>query len=186
MRGCLPVLAVVVAVVLFLVVVGAVLLSQPPALGAAITPVAVSSAAGESFDRKLATVQSAAAPVTVEITDEEATAKLVAALASEPGAPRIDGAQVAFRGGKVYLSGTAREGPIPVRVVVVGRVEAREGRLISTVEQVDSGSIPLPPPLRAQITDAATNLDALNEEVPIYITDVRVLDGRLVLTGRPK
>ena len=186
MRGCLPVLAVVVAVALFLVVVGAVLLSQPPALGAGITPVAVSSAASERFDHKLATVQSAAAPVTVEFTDEEATSRLVAALASEPGAPRVDGAQVAFRGGKVYLSGTAREGPIPVRVVVVGRVEARGGRVVPTVEQIDSGPIPLPASVRNQITDAATNLEALNEGLPIYITDVRVLDGRLVLTGRPK
>ena len=108
------------------------------------------------------------------------------ALAAEPGAPRIDGAQVAFRDGKVYLSGTSRDAPIPVRVVVAGRIEAREGRLVSTVEQVDTGPVPLPAPLRARITDAASNLDALNEGVPIYITDVRVLDGRLVLTGRPK
>jgi hypothetical protein len=40
--------------------------------------------------------------------------------------------------------------------------------------------------VRDQITDAATNLDALNRRLPIYVTEVRVLDGRLALTGHPK
>ena len=186
MRGCMTVGVVLVAIVVFLGVVGAFLLTRPSTLGAGITPVAVSSAAVGSFDRKYATAQAAAAPVTVEITDEEATSKLVLELAREPGAPRIEGAQVNFRGGKVYLSGTSREGPIPVRIVIVGRVEARDGQVVPVVEQIDTGRVPLPASVRDQIAEATTNLDALNADLPLYVTEVRVLDGRMQITGRPK
>jgi hypothetical protein len=40
--------------------------------------------------------------------------------------------------------------------------------------------------IRDRITGAATDLDDLNRQLPIYVTEVRVLDGRLALTGRPK
>ena len=186
MRGCL--LGVLALILIAIVVVGSgiILLLRAPALAASITPVPVSSAAAGSFDRKVATAAGATAPFTVEITEQEATSKFAQALASDPSAPRLDGVQVNFRDGKVYLSGTAREAPFPVDVVVVGRVEARDGRLVSTVEQVDTGPFPLPSGVKEQIAGAATGLDALNNDLSIYVTDLRVLDGRLVLTGRPK
>lgn len=186
MRGCVSTLIVLILVAAAGLFGATYLLNRAPTLSAAITPVAVSDGAATSFDDKVAAMQRATAPATVEITEEEATSKLVEALATEPGLPKIDDPQVNFRDGRMYLSGTARETPIPVKVVVIGRVEARDGQLVATVEQIDTGRIPLPAAIRDQITDAAGNLDMLNRQLPIYVTDLRVLDGRLALTGRPK
>lgn len=188
MRGCLTVLTVAVLLAVALGGAAYLLLARPPGLASRLqlSPVPVSSAAAGRFDQKVATVQGATAPVTVEITDEEATSKLVEALAAEPSAPRIDHPQVAFRGERVYLSGVTRDTPVPINVVVFGRVEARDGGLAVVVEGVDTGRFPLPGPLKDQITDLASDLDVLNGQLPIYVESVRVRDGHLALTGRPK
>ncbi len=185
MRGCVTGLIVVILLVAAALGGAAYLLNEPRALPET-APVAVSDEAAASFDRKVATIRRADGPITVEIDDREATSKLTEALAANPETPRIDNPQVNFRDGRIYVSGTARDAPLPVKIVVAGRVEAREGRLVATVEQIDSGRIPLPAAIRDQITGAATDLDDLNRALPIHVTEVYTLDGRLVLTGRPK
>ncbi len=186
MRGCFQALVLLVALLVFAGAVAYMLLTEPPTTALRLTPVVVSNAAVGSFDGKLATVQAAPAPVTVEITEQEATSKLAEALAAEPTAPRIENPQVSFREGKVYLSGVSRDSPVPVKVVVSGRIEARDGKLTIVVEQIDTGRFPLPGPLRDQITGIASDANSLNEQLPIVVNDVRVLDGRVQLTGRPK
>src|SRR4051794_14653287 len=162
------------------------LLARPPELAAQLTPVPVSSAAASSFDGKVATVQSATAPVTVEFDEQEATSKLVEALAADPSAPRIENPQVAFRDGKVYLSGVSRDTFVPVNIVIIGRIEARDGNLVTTVERVDTGRLPLPDSMRDQIIGFVSDSALLNDGLPIVVNEVKVLDGRLVLTGQPK
>ena len=186
MRGCVTGLIVVILLVAAALGGAAYLLNEPRALAEGAPPVVVSGEAAESFDRKVATIRRADGPVTVEIDDREATSKLAEALAANPETPQIDNPQVNFRDGRIYVSGTARDAPLPVKIVVAGRVEARDGRLVATVEQIDSGRIPLPAAVRDRITRAATDLDDLNRALPIYVSEVRVLDGRLALTGRPK
>ena len=186
MRGCLVGLLVLVLVSVLLGAGAYWFLTQPPATAAQITPVAVSSAAAVSFDQKFATVQAARAPVTVEITEQEATSKLVATINADPTLPRIENPQVSFRNAKTIVSGTSRDAPIPVTIVVTGRIEAREGKLVATVEQIDTGRFPLPGAIQQQITDLAQNTDRLNEGLPITVTQVQTLDGKLVLTGQPK
>ncbi len=186
MRGCLTTLLVLILLTAVLLGGAAYLLAQSPARAASATPVPVSSAAAERFDQKVAALEGATAPTTVEITDQEATSKFAEALAADPDLPRLDDPQVAFRDGRIHFSGTTRDTPIPVNVVVVGRAEARDGRLVPVVERIDTGRLPLPGPLRDHITGAVGNLDRLNDDLPIYVTDLRVLDGRLALTGRPK
>ncbi len=186
MRGCLQGLVLLVAVFVLLAAGVFWFLSRPPAMAQQLTTVAVSSAAAASFDQKVATVQAAGGPVTVEITEQEATSKLAATLAAEPTAPRIENPQMSFRGGKVVVSGVSRETPIPIAVVVTGWIEAREGRLVTTVEQIDTGRFPLPDAMAAQITDLASDTNRLNEGLPITVNEMRVLEGRLVLTGQSK
>ena len=186
MRGCVVGLFMLALVAALLAGVAYLLLLQAPPREASATPVPVSSAAAQRFDQKLATMSNASAPVTIEIDNQEATSKLVEALAANPDAPRLDNPQVTFRDGKVYLSGTTRDTPLPVNILVVGRVEARDGRLVTEVETIDTGRFPLPGALRDQIARAATDVERLNRQLPIYVTEVRVLDGRLAVTGRPK
>ena len=186
MRGCVVALVLLLLVGAFLAGLAYIQLAQAPVQAAGVTPVPVSSAAAQRFDQKIATASGASGPVTIEIDEQEATSKLVEALATKPNAPRLDNPQVTFRDGRVHLRGTTRDTPIPINVLVVGRVEARDGRLVSEVERIDTGRFPLPGLLKDQIAEAATNVEQLNRGLPLYVTDVRVLDGRLAVTGRPK
>ncbi len=186
MRGCFLGLFLVAAIVVFLGAVAFALLAPTPALPPQFTPVAVSTAAAARFDTKIATVQGATAPTTIEIDEEEATSRLVALLASEANAPKIDKPQIAFRNGKVYLSGVSNDTPFPISFVITGRVEAVEGRTKIIVENVEAGRIPVSGALRSQVDDLVADQDRLIGELPIYIEQIQTLDGKLVVTGRPK
>ncbi len=186
MRGCLH--GLLILVVLLVVLAGAAyyFLTRPSALSQSLATVPASTAAVRSFDRKVATLQATSASTQIEISEQEATSKLVETLAAEPTAPKIENPQIAFRGGKVIVSGVSHDAPIPITVVVVGTVAARDGKLVTTVERIDTGRFPLPAPIQEQITGLATNTDQLNEALPIVVDDVQVLEGRLLVTGRPK
>ena len=186
MRGCATGLLVLVLVAALLAGVAYVLLGQTPPGAAVATPIPVSTTAVQSFDRKIATVQQASGPVTVEITEQEATSKLQETLATDPEAPKFDNAQIAFRDGKMHLSGTERETPIPVTILVIGQIEARNGQLVAVVEQVDTGRAPLPDAFKEQIVSTLSDLETLNKYLAIFVTDARVVDGHLALTGHPK
>lgn len=185
MRGCVTGLFVVLLAIALLIGAGYVLLGQAPG-GVASTPAPVSSAAARHFDQQVATAAYATGPVTLEITDQEATSKLAEVLAQRTGGPNLDNPQVAFRAGKVYLSGTTRDTPVPVNVLVTGRIEARDGQLVTVVENVDTGRLPLPGSVKEQIAREVTDANALNQYLTFYVTDVQTLDGRLVVRGRPK
>jgi len=186
MRGCLSGLLIVVLVAL---AGGAYyFLTRPSDLARSLATVPVSTAAAQSFDKKIATLQAAPASTStqIEITEQEATSKLVETLADDPTAPAIENPQVAFRGGKVIVSGISHDAPIPITVVVIGTVSARDRKLVTNVERIDTGRFPLPGPIQQQITDLATNTDQLNEALPITVDNVQTLEGRLLVTGKPK
>lgn len=186
MRGCWLGLFLVASIVVFLGAIAFAMLAPPAGLPPHFTPVPVSTAAVARFDGKIATVQRATEPTTIEISEEEATSKLVTLLATEPSAPRVDQPQIAFRDGKVYLSGVARDTPVAISFVVTGRVEAIDGRPRVTVEGVEAGRLPVAGVLQSQVDQLVADQERLIGEVPIYVTEVRVLDGTLVVTGRPK
>lgn len=186
MRGCWLGLFLVAAVVVFLGAVAFAMLAQPAGMPPQSPPVPVSTAAAVRFDGKVATARRATEPATVEITEEEATSKLAESLASEPSAPKVDQPQVIFRAGKVYLSGVSRDTPIPITFVVTGRVEAVAGRPRVTVEQIEAGRLPVTGALQAQVDRLIADQDRWIGDLDVYVTEVRVFDGKLAVTGRPK
>lgn len=186
MRGCLRGLLFLLIVLVVLAGAAYYFLTRPSELSQSLATVPASMAAARSFDNKIATLQAASAPTQIEISEQEATAKLVETLGTEPSAPKIENPQVMFRGGKVIVSGVSHEAPIPVTVVVVGTIVARDGKLVTTVERIDTGRFPLPGPLQEQITGLVTNTDRLNEALPIVVEDVQTLEGHLLVTGKPK
>jgi hypothetical protein len=54
------------------------------------------------------------------------------------------------------------------------------------VERVESGRFPLPSSLTNQIVTTVQNDALINQDLPIYVDNVQVLNGKLRLTGRPK
>ena len=185
MRGCWLGFFLVASVVVFLGAIAFALLA-PPGGGPRTTPVPVSTAAAMRFETKVANVQVATAPTTIEIDEEEATSKLVTLLATEPSAPNIDRPQITFRDGKIRLAGVARDTPIPVNFVVTGRVEAVAGRPQITVEKVDAGRLPVGDALQSQVEQLLADQDRLIGDLPITVTEIQVLEGKMVVTGQPK
>lgn len=186
MRGCLQ--GLLILAILLVVLAGAAyfLLNRPTELAQRLATVPVSTAAACSFDSKIATLQATSAPTQIAISEQEATSKLVETLATEPTAPQLENPQVAFRGGKVIVSGVSHDAPLPIAVTVVGTVAARDGKLVTNVERIDTGRFPLPGSLQEQITGLATDTDRLNAALPIVVDDVQTLEGRLLITGGPK
>jgi hypothetical protein len=185
-RGCWLGLFLVSAIVVFLGAVAFALLATPAEKPPQFTPVPVSTEAAGRFDTKFATVRSATEPTTIEITDEEATSKVAELLANESDAPKVDKPQVAFRDGKVYLSGTTSDTPIAINFLITARIEVADGKPKVIVEDVAAGRLPVPGALRSQVDDLVAEQERLMDDLTINVTDVQVLDGKVVLTGQPK
>lgn len=186
MRGCWQGLFLVASVAIFLGAVAFALLATPAERPPGYTPVAVSTEAVGRFDTKLATVQSATEPTTIEISEEEATSKIADLLASESDAPALSNPQVSFRDGKVYLSGETTDTPITINLLITTRIEIVDGKPKVILEDVSAGRLPVPGPLRSQVDDLVAEQERLMDDLPIYVTDVQVQDGKLVVTGQPK
>jgi hypothetical protein len=73
-----------------------------------------------------------------------------------------------------------------VNIVVVAVPMAENGQLKLRVQRVESGRFPLPGSITDQIVTTVQNDALINDNLPIYVDQVQVLDGRLRLTGRPK
>jgi uncharacterized protein YpmS len=166
--------------------------TRPAPTRIALTPVPVSTAAAASFDQKVG--QIAGAPVntdvTVDLTDEELTSKFAQTVVEERATigADIQNPQVSVHDGRVFAGGDAKSDSFPVRVnlVVVAVPTAQNGKLMLRVERVESGRFPLPSSITDQIVTAVQNDALINDNLPIYVDRVDVLDGTLRLTGRPK
>ncbi|MCA1666410.1 MAG: hypothetical protein LC793_03230 [Thermomicrobia bacterium] len=126
----------------------------------------------------------------MDLTDEELTSKFAQTVSAERttiGAD-IQNPQVAVHDGRVFAGGKVKSDNFPVRVdlVVVAVPTAQNGKLILRVERVESGRFPLPSSLTNQIVANVQNDALINDNLPIYVDRVEVLNGVLRLTGRPK
>lgn len=186
MRGCLTGLLVVIVLVAILLAATYVLLGRSPRQLDAVTTVGVSADSARSLDNKLATAANATGPVSVEITDAEATSKVAETLAAQSSTPRLNSPQVNFRTGKVYLSGTTADTPVPVQVLITGRLVIRDGVVVMVVDTVDTGAVPLPTSMKDQLVNAVAEANSLSGLVNFYATSVDVLDGKALIGGRAR
>ncbi|GEM_PF-4672226 len=192
MRGCLIFLtAIVLGAVMAL---GAVyfFVTRPAPTRIAETTVPVSAAAARNFDTKVNQIVNAPpnTAVTVELTDEELTSKFAQTVREQRdtiGAD-IQNPQVSVHDGRVYAGGKTKSDSFPVRVdlVVVAVPTAENGKLKLRVERVESGRFPLPGSITDQIVANIQNDALINDNLPIFVDRVEVLNGKLRLTGRPK
>lgn len=166
--------------------------TRPAPTRVAVTQVPVSTAAAASFDRKVDQIVSAPrnTAVTVDLTDEELTSKFAQTVREERDSIGADvqNPQVSVHDGRVFAGGKAKSDTLPVRVdlVVVAVPTAENGKLRLRVERVESGRFPLPGSVTDEIVTTVQNDALINDNLPIYVDRVDVLDGKLRLTGRPK
>jgi uncharacterized protein YpmS len=192
MRGCLIALTAVVCGAALALAAAYFFITRPAPTQVAVTPIAASTAAVVSFDGKIDQIVSAPknTDVTIELTNEELTSKFAQSVQEDRdqiGAD-IQDPQVAVHDGLVFAGGNAKSDSFPVRVniVVVAVPTAEDGKLKLRVQRVESGRFPLPGSITDQIVSSVENDALINDNLPIFVDRVEVLDGRLRLTGRPK
>ncbi len=192
MRGCLIFLtAIVLGAAIALATVYFFVTRPAPTLIAATT-IPVSTVAAGNFDTKVNQIIAASpnTDVTIELTDAELTSKFAQTVNANRAAigADIQNPQVSVHDGRVFAGGKVKSDSFPVRVdlVVVAVPTAENGKLMLRVERVESGRFPLPSSITDQIVSNIQNDALINDNLPIYVDRVEVLNGVLRLTGRPK
>lgn len=192
MRGCLIFLtAIVLGAAIALATVYFFVTRPAPTLIAATT-IPVSTVAAGNFDTKVNQIIAASpnTDVTIELTDAELTSKFAQTVNANRDAigADIQNPQVSVHDGRVFAGGKVKSDSFPVRVdlVVVAVPTAENGKLMLRVERVESGRFPLPSSITDQIVANVQNDTLINDNLPIYVDRVEVLNGMLRLTGRPK
>ena len=174
-----------------------VLAKQQPTVAAGLKAVPASTQAAQSFDAKVDALLAArdlarrtgtAQPVEVTFTEEELTSK-----ASQSTGPIGDtgiaatGTQVHLAGGNVVATSTLTVQGVSVNVGVIATPTVVNGQVQLVVTDVQTGSLPLPDAVKQQIRAAVGQaIDPGTLGLPFKISDLTIVDGRLVLKGTTK
>ncbi len=165
-------------------------ITRPAPTRIAATTIPVSTVAAGNFDTKVNQIVNASpnTAVTVELTDAELTSKFAQTMNTNRDAigADIQNPQVSVHDGRVFAGGKVKSDSFPVRADVVAVPTAANGKLMLHVERVESGRLPLPSNITDQIVADVQNDTLINDNLPIYVDRVEVLNGILRLTGRPK
>jgi hypothetical protein len=159
-------LAVVVLLCAGIVGVGCLVGGAATTAAATATPgrtVVASTAAAESFDRKIATAIPAGRG-TVILTEAEVTSKINEVLATTAGAPQVTNLQVQLDPGVIQGEGRVGTAFGNQRVVMRLALDVTDGQLTGRLERLTVGGFALPQALQNQILVAA--LAALGVQVP--------------------
>lgn len=171
-----------------------VLATQPPNVAAGLRTVAPSTQAADSFDAKVDTLRAAQAaatktgkdqPVEVTFTEEELTSKAseVSGPIGDTGIAATD-TQVHLSGGNVVATSTLSLQGLSINVGVVAKPTVVNGQVQLVVTEIQTGALPLPDGVRQQINAAVGQaIDPTTLGLPFNISDLTVVDGKLVLKG---
>jgi hypothetical protein len=174
-----------------------VLAKQQPNVAAGLKPVAPSTQAAQSFDTKLDALLAArdvarktgkSQAVEVTFTEEELTSKAseTTGTIGDTGIAATD-TQVHLAGGNVVATSTLTVQGISVNVGVVATPTVVNGQMQLLVTDVQTGSLPLPDAVKAQIRAAVGQaIDPTTLGLPFNISDLTIVDGKLVLKGTTK
>ena len=120
---------------------------------------------------EVATARNATEPTTFEI-DDEATSK-VADLTTEPEAPAV-----------AHRRSPSATAKVPgVATSFSSRPRRGRRRRPSVIIGGEAGRLPVPGALKSQVDDLVADQERLGD-LPIYITNLQVLDGKLVVCGQ--
>ena len=186
-------------VVLAVVAVGgaAVLAQQKPSVGRDLRPVTVGGTAARSFDDKVDQLAKAAAeakrtgkavPVEISLSEEELTSK-VSIVASQPNPAGIVGTntQVHLQGGNVIATSDVTVQGLPLSIGVVAQPTIVNGTVQIIVKEIQTGALPLPDAIKQQLNaQIGQAIDPTKLGLPIDVSKLQVVDGKLVIRGTAK
>jgi hypothetical protein len=171
------------------------LAQQQPTVSAGLGEVAVSPAAASSFDAKVNAVQAAvddakrtgkATPVEVTFSEAELTSK-VAEVTPSAGGFATTATQIHLSGGDLVATSTVNVAGLSVNVGVVATSVVENGEAKLVVKEIQTGGLPLPDAIRQQLAvQIGTALDLESLGLPIAVSSLRIVDGKIVVTGTAK
>ena len=194
------ILKIVGAVLLLVVLAGGgvfVLAKQQPSVANGLAPVVASAQAAQSFDAKVDTLKAAQAeakktgkaqPVEVAFTEAELTSKASQATGpiGDTGIAATD-TQVHLAGGNIVATSSVTVQGISLTIGVVATPVVENGQTKIIVKDVQTGALPLPDAVKQQINAAIGQaIDPAKLGLPMDISNMTIVDGKLVLTGTAK
>jgi hypothetical protein len=151
-------------------------------------PVAVSEAAADELDQKIAAAYQEAyadpeGKFTLRASDEEVTSWMVYRVATMPE-NNIKDPQIRFLDGKIHSAMTmVNVLPFELRVKMVALFQVIAGKTQFEIESSSAGFLPLP----KEITALLPQSDMVNDilvEAGVELNSIEIVDGEIVMSGR--
>ncbi len=169
--------------------------ARPATATATQTPTQTAKNAA-SFDQKVADLQSqlksgSKQPVSLELTQDEVTAKVAQELSSGPGgAQPVKNVAVKIEQGDAVVTGVASLGGQEVPIEAQVKVGADGGLLDVDVTSLKAAGMPVPDPVKQQILEQAQAAMGGKElsrlDVGIDLQQVSLSDGKVVVNGQTR
>ena len=174
-----------------------VLAKQTPNVANGLKPVVASTAAAQSFDTKVDTLNAAvtaakktgkAQPVTVTFTEAELTSKANAAgsALNDTGLAATN-TQVHLAGGNFVATASVTFQGISLNLGVVAAPTVVNGQPRIVIKEIQTGALPIPDVIKEQLTarlGQAIDPSALG--LPIDVSTLTIVNGTLVVTEQAK
>jgi hypothetical protein len=173
------------------------LAQRQPSVAEGLKPVVVSAQSAKTFDDKVRTIQAAAdeakrtgraTPVEVTFTEQELTSKIAEATAGfVPSGVVATDTQIHLAGGNIVATSKVNVQGIDVSVGVVATPIVENGQTTIVVKEIQTGGLPLPDSLKREIqATVGQAIDPRSFGVPLDIATLRIVEGKLVITGTAK
>jgi hypothetical protein len=170
---------------------------QKPGVAQGLKAVPASSAAAKSFDQKIDAMNKTIAEakktgkaqaVEVSFTEEELTSKATQAT-STSGGSGITGqnTEIHLQGGNIIATSTVTVSGVSVNLGIVATPTVVNGQTQIVVKEVQTGALPLPDAVKEQINaQIGTAVDPAKLGLPFDVSQLQVVDGKLVIKGTAK
>ena len=187
-------------VVLLLILGGGgmfVLAKQAPSVANGLKPVTASTEAAKSFDTKVDALNAAAAEakktgkaqsVEVTFTQEELTSKANGAgsTLTDSGLAIAD-TQVHLAGGNIVATSSVTFQGFSLNVGVVATPIVVNGQTQIVIKEIQTGALPIPDAIKQQLNaQLGQVIDPKKLGLPIDVSNLTVVDGKLVVKGQAK
>jgi cell pole-organizing protein PopZ len=171
-----------------------VLAKQQPSVANGLAPVVASAQAAQSFDAKVDTLKAAQAeaqktgkaqPVEIAFTEQELTSKAdqASGVIGDSGIAATE-TQIHLSGGNVIATSSITVQGFSLIVGVVATPVVENGQTKIIVKDVQTGALPLPDAVKAQINAAIGQaIDPSKLGLPIDISNMTIVNGQLVVKG---
>lgn len=172
------------------------LATQRPSVAANLKEIRADPAAARALDDKLEALRAKAdaarkagtsLPVELTISEQELTSKAAELIVPADSPVQPTNVQVHLSDGNVIATSTVSIQGLNVNVGVVATPTVADGKAQLVIQQVQTGGLPLPDAVKQQLNaQIGKNLDPSALGLPMNVSGVQIVDGKIVISGTTK